>query len=157
MAGDVEVTLTREGYERLKDELEHLRSVRRQEVAELLRLAREVGEAGGAEYMVAREEQSFVEGRIASLEKLMAEAAVVEVSPTSGRPEVAIGCEVVVRDEEGEEERYFIVGPMEADAAGGRISSQSPVGQALMGHRAGDTVEVATPMGTRRLAISKVS
>jgi transcription elongation factor GreA len=157
MTGDAELTLTRDGYDRLKEELEYLRSVRRQEVAERLKLARETGEAGGAEFMAVREEQAFLEGRIASLEKLMAEAAIAEAPAPNSRPEVAIGCEAVVRDDEGEEERYFIVGAMEADPAAGRISSQSPVGQALMGHRAGDTVEVETPMGTRRFTIVKVS
>jgi transcription elongation factor GreA len=157
MAEDAQLILTRDGYERLKEELEHLRSIRRQEVAERLRLARETGEAGGAEYMAVQEEQAFLEGRIASLEKLMSEASIADTPDATNRPEVGLGCTAVVRDEEGEEERYLIVGAMEADPASGRISSQSPVGQALMAHRVGDTVEVETPMGTRRLTIVDIS
>lgn len=157
MAEDTGHVLTRTGYERLKEELDHLRTVRRAEVTERLRAAREEGEGEESEYNLAREDQAFVEGRIAALERLMAEAEVMEEPSPAGQPEVGIGYSVVVRDEDGAEETYYIVGPMEADPDSGRISTHSPVGQALVGHRAGDSVEVETPMGTRRLSIVGVS
>ncbi len=155
--GEPERILTPTGYARLMAELDHLRTVRRHEVSERLRGAREVGVWDSPEYLAAREEQAFVEGRIATLEKLLAQAEVVEVSPTTAWPSVEIGSTVVLRDEEGEEERYSVVGAMEADPAQGRISNQSPVGRALLGHRPGDTVEVVTPGGPRRLTVVEIS
>ena len=154
--GEAERVLTPSGYARLMAELEHLRTVRRHEVSERLRAAREVGVWDSPEYMAAREEQAFVEGRIATLERLLAKAEVVEVPPTTAWPTVEIGSTVVLRDETGETERYDIVGAMEAEPAKGRISNQSPVGRALLGHRPGETVEVETPMGTRRLTIVEI-
>ncbi|MGE5617757.1 MAG: transcription elongation factor GreA [Sphingomonadaceae bacterium] len=155
--GDPERVLTATGYARLMAELDHLRTVRRHEVAERLRSAREVGVWDSPEYLSAREEQAFVEGRIATLEKLLAQAEVVEVPAATAWPSVDIGSVVTLRDESGEEEQYAIVGAMEAEPAKGRISNQSPVGRALLGHLPGDTVEVETPSGTRRLTIVEIS
>ena len=156
MAAGPEQILTAAGYQRLREELDYLRTVRRSEIAERLRAAREEGEADSSDYMLAREEQGFVEGRIATLEKLMSEAEVVEAPASTGRPGVGIGSTVIVRNDDGEEERYEVVGPMEADPAQERISSHSPVGQALLGRHKGETVEVETPMGIRRLKVVKV-
>ncbi len=154
---DPERLLTHAGYERLMAELDYLRTVRRQEIADRLKAAREAADAWDSpEFALAREEQAFVEGRIAALERLLAEAEVVEVAPQTAWPTVDVGSTVVVRDETGEEERYSIVGAMEAEPARGRISNQSPVGQSLLGHHPGDTVEVETPMGKRRLTIVEV-
>lgn len=155
--GDPERILTPTGYARLMAELDHLRTVRRHEVSDRLRGAREVGVWDSPEFLAAREEQAFVEGRIATLERLLAEAEVVEISTTAEWPSVEIGSTVVLRDDEGEEERYAVVGAMEADPAQGRISNQSPVGRALLGHRPGDTVEVETPGGPRRLTVVEIS
>lgn len=149
--------LTPTGYQRLMAELDYLRTVRRHEVAERLMAAREVGVWDSPEYLAAREEQAFVEGRIATLERLLAEAEVVEVPTSPAWPSVEVGSTVTVRDETGNEERYSIVGSMEAQPAEGRISNQSPVGRALLGHRVGDRVEVETPMGTRHLTIVEIN
>ncbi len=153
---DPQRILTAAGYERLMAELDYLRTVRRHEVADRLKAAREVGTWDSPEYLTAREEQAFVEGRIASLEKVLSEAEVVEAPQATAWPAVGIGSTVVIRDETGEEDRYSIVGAVEAEPAGGRISNQSPVGRALLGRRPGDTVEVDTPMGTRRLTIVEI-
>ncbi len=155
--GDPERVLTPTGYARLMAELDYLRTVRRHELSERLRAAREVGVWDSPEYLSAREEQAFVEGRIASLERLLAQAEVVEVAVTTAWPSVEIGSTVTLRDETGEEEQYAIVGAMEAEPALGRISNQSPVARALMGHRPGETVDVETPMGTRRLTIVQIT
>lgn len=154
--GEAERILTPSGYARLMAELDYLRTVRRQEVSERLKSAREVGVWDSPEYQAAREEQSFVEGRIATLERLLAKAEVVEITPTTAWPTVEIGSTVVLRDEEGEIEQYDIVGAMESQPSEGRISNQSPVGRAVLGHRPGETVEVETPMGTRRLTIVEI-
>ena len=155
--GDPERVLTPTGYARLMAELDHLRTVRRHEVSERLRAAREVGVWDSPEYLAAREEQAFVEGRIATLEKVLAQAEVVEVAVAAAWPSVEIGSTVTLRDESGEQEQYAIVGSMEAEPAKGRISNQSPVARALMGHRPGETVDVETPMGTRRLTIIEIT
>jgi transcription elongation factor GreA len=155
--GDPERVLTAAGYARLMSELDYLRTVRRHEVAERLRSAREVGVWDSPEYLAAREEQAFVEGRIATLEKLLAQAEVVEVAPSAAWPSVEVGSTVILRDESGEEERYSVVGAMEAEPGQGRISNQSPVGKALMGHHPGETIDVETPMGTRRLTIVEIT
>ncbi len=154
--GDPERILTATGYARLMAELDHLRTVRRHEVSVRLMAAREVGVWDSPEYQSAREEQAFVEGRIATLERLLARAEVVEVAQTTAWPSVEIGSTVLLRDEDGETEQYDIVGTMEAEPAKGRISNQSPVGRAVLGHRPGETVEVDTPMGTRRLTIVEI-
>ena len=153
---DPERVLTPTGYERLMAELDYLRTVRRHEVAERLKAAREIGAWDSPEQLAAREEQAFVEGRIATLERLLAEAEVVEVPAVTAWPSVEVGSTVILRDETGEEERYEVVGAMEAQPGKGRISNQSPVGRALMGHHPGDTVDVETPMGTRRLTIVEI-
>lgn len=154
---DPERVLTAAGYHRLMAELEHLRTARRHEIAERLKSAREIGTWDSPEYLSAREEQAFVEGRISTLERILADAEVVEVTRTAAWPSVAVGTTVVVRDESGDEESYSIVGVAEADPSEGRISNQSPVGRALLGHRPGETVDVDTPMGTRRLTVVEVS
>ncbi len=155
---DPERVLTTAGYERLMAELDFLRTVRRHEVAQRLKAAREAssGYENPDEYISAREEQAFVEGRIATLENLLAQAEVVEVTPSTAWSAVEIGSTVTVRDDAGEEEQYTLVGPIEAEPAGGRISNQSPVGKALIGHQPGETVEVETPMGTRHLTIVEI-
>lgn len=155
--GDPERVLTPSGYARLMAELDHLRTVRRHEVAERLRGAREVGVWDSPEYLSAREEQAFVEGRIATLERLLAQAEVVEIPHVTAWPSVEVGSTVTVRDETGEEEKYSVVGAMEAEPGKGLISNQSPVGRALLGHHPGDTVDVETPMGLRRLTIVEIS
>ena len=147
--------LTPEGKQKLLAELEHLKTVRRPEVMEQLQLARQSAEGWDSpDYLEAKNQQSFVEGRIRMIERMLADAAILQPEQHGGvvRP----GSEVTVRTEEGEEERYVIVGSAEAEPSLCRISSESPVGKALMGHQAGDTVQFEVPAGPRTLVILDV-
>lgn len=138
------VYLTREGYERLKAELEYLRTVRRQEVARRLHEALAEGDIlENAELEAARNEQAFVEGRIMELEMLLGTAEIVEAEQPSGV--VSVGSRVTVVEDNGSPETYHIVGPAEADPSQGRISYESPLGKALLGHQVGDEVRVNAP------------
>jgi transcription elongation factor GreA len=150
------VYLTREGLDKLDEELRHLRTVRRHEVAERIRKAKEfTNTVDNAEYDDAKNEQSFVEGRIQALERLLANAIVVEETAPSGY--VRIGSKVTVVDSEGEEEKYIIVGSAEADPKTGRVSNESPIGRALMGKAAGDKVSIIAPGGSFELTIKTIA
>jgi transcription elongation factor GreA len=147
--------LTRQGYQKLQEELEHLRTVKRQEVAKRLHEAMEGGELiEDAEYEAAKNEQAFVEGRIQELEILLANARVVEDSIHSDV--VQIATTVVIQEEGYEPETFIIVGPAEANPREGRISNESPIGRALMGHRANDVVTVDAPDGSFIVRVIKV-
>jgi transcription elongation factor GreA len=147
--------LTRNGYQKLLEELEYLRTKKRQEVADRLHEAMEGGELiEDAEYEAAKNEQAFVEGRIQELEILLANARVVE---ETGKMEVAqIAAKVTIQEDGGDPEIYTIVGPAEANPREGRISNESPLGRALMDHRAGDIVTVDAPDGSFTVRIIKV-
>ena len=148
-----EVFLTPEGLEKLKAELEHLHSVRRQEVADQIHRAKELGgTVDNAEYDDAKNEQAFVEGRILTLEKMLKNASIIqeEKAPSSS---VRLGSSVTVRSTGGEKVFYTIVGSAEANPNEGKISNESPVGKALMGKRVGDEVEVRAPAGARTMKI----
>jgi transcription elongation factor GreA len=150
------VLLTKEGLRTLEEELEQLVSVRRGEVAERIRHARDFGDiAENAEYTEAKNEQSLVEGRIQTLEAMIRNAVVIEEEPRE-QGVVGVGARVRVSSEEGEE-TYSIVGPAEADPLHGRISNESPLGRALLGHRVGDEVEWTSPIGVSRVKILAVS
>jgi transcription elongation factor GreA len=150
------VLLTKDGLRTLEEELEQLVNVRRGEVAERIRQARDFGDiAENAEYTEAKNEQSLVEGRIQTLEAMVRNAVLIE-EESRERGVVAVGAEVNVSSEEGEE-RYSIVGAAEADPLNGRISNESPLGRALLGHKAGDEVEWTSPIGTSRVKILSVS
>ncbi len=138
--------LTPEGFKKLEEELEYLRTVRRQEVAQRLRAALEEQDIlENAEYEDAKNEQAFVEGRILTLEAILKSAVIIEEGGPADR--VGIGSRVTVAEEKGEPETYHIVGYAEADPRRGRISNQSPLGKALLGHRVGDEVIVNAPEG----------
>lgn len=147
--------LTREGYQKLQEELDYLRTHKRQEVARRLHEAMEGGELiEDAEYEAAKNEQAFVEGRIQELEILLANARVIE---EAGNAEVVqVGVRVTIQEDENEPEAYVIVGPAEANPRNGRISNESPLGRALMDHRAGDVVKVDAPGGAFKVRIVKV-
>ena len=150
---DKPVLLTREGLTKLQEELEELRTVRRSEIAERIAEAKAFGDISeNAEYEAAKNDQGMLEGRILTLEKMVRNAVIIE-ERHDGIAQV--GSVVRVRDEFGEEE-YTIVGPAEVDVAKGRISMESPVGRALLGHRVGDVVQVQTPGGSRPLTIVTV-
>jgi len=150
--------LTPNGYEKLQDELNHLRTVKRQEVAARLHEAMEDGGDMGvdldAEYEAAKNEQAFVEGRIQELEILLANAQVIE---NSGKREVVdVGATVTIKEGRAKPEIYTVVGRAEANPREGLISNESPLGQAIMEHRAGDLVEVEAPGGSFEVKIVKV-
>ncbi len=147
--------LTRQGHEKLQGELDYLRSIKRQEVAARLHEAMDGGELiEDAEYEAAKNEQAFVEGRIQELEILLANARVIE---ESGKMDVVqIGAKVKIQEESSEPELYTIVGPAEANPREGRISNESPLGRALIEHRAGDVVTVKAPDGSFTVRILKV-
>lgn len=147
--------LTRQGFDKLQDELEHLRTVKRQEVAIRLHEAMEGGELiEDAEYEAAKNEQAFVEGRIQELEILLANARIVE---ESGKREIVqVGAKVTIQEDELEPEIFTVVGPAEANPRAGRISHESPLGRALMDHRAGDKVKVDAPDGPFFVQLLKV-
>jgi transcription elongation factor GreA len=153
---DRPVLLTKDGLQQLQEELDRLVQVRRGEVAERIRQAREFGDISeNAEYTEAKNEQSLVEGRIQTLEAMIRNAVLIEDAPREAGV-VAVGAKVSVTTEDGDES-YAIVGAAEADPLRGRISNESPLGRALMGHRAGEEVEWTSPSGTSRLTIVSVS
>lgn len=147
--------LTREGYARLQEELDFLRTVRRREVADHIRVAKEDGDiTENAGYEAAKSEQAFLEGRIMTLEAMLKNAVFIEENePTDV---VKPGCRVTVVEEGGEPETFQIVGSAEADPTHGRISNESPLGRALLGHRAGEEVSIQTPGGPSRFQIVHV-
>lgn len=149
--------LTSEGIEKLEKRLEYLKVVRRNEIADRIRSAIALGDLSeNFEYDDAKNEQAFVEGEIISIEKVLRNAEVIDDTNIKGDT-VVLGAVVRVRDTAaGSEAEYTIVGSDEADPFEGRISNESPVGEALMGRRVGDIVEVTTPKGTRKLEILSI-
>jgi transcription elongation factor GreA len=148
--------LTRSGYEQLKQDLEYLRTIKRQEVAVRLHEAIEGGELiEDAEYEAAKNEQAFVEGRIQELEMLLANARIIEEE--HGKMDIVqVAATVTVQEDGQEPEEYTIVGPAEANPRKGRISNESPLGRALLDHKAGDRVRVDAPGGSFFVTILKV-
>ena len=140
--------LTYEGLKKLEDELENLKVVRRKEVSQKIKEAREQGDLSeNAEYDAAKDEQRDIEARIEELEKILKNAEVV-VEEEADLDKVSIGCSVKILDCEFEEElEYKIVGSTEANSLKGKISNESPVGKALLGKQVGDTVTVEPPAG----------
>jgi transcription elongation factor GreA len=150
------VPLTKEGLAKLKEELEHLQTVRRAEVAQRIHDAKDmVGAQNTPEYEDSRNEQAFVEGRILTLENSIENAVIIEEA--LDHQIVSIGATVVVLNHKGKKEHYTIVGSAEADPKAGRISNESPVGLALLEKKVGDEVEVNAPAGVLRWTIVKIS
>jgi transcription elongation factor GreA len=140
--------LSTEGVTRLRDELAELTTVKRPQVINRIKTAKELGDLKeNADYHAAREEQSFLEGRIGTIEALLRTAVVIETPGSDGRVHVGSTVSVEEIDGDGDVVEYRIVGSAEADPAAGRISNASPVGRALVGHSAGEVVAVATPRG----------
>jgi transcription elongation factor GreA len=152
-----DVILTPEGLEKLKSELEELTTTKRREVAERIKDAREYGDISeNSEYDDAKNEQAMLESRIAALEEKLRSATVVQAEDIS-TDVVGVGSRVKVKDESGKSETYTIVGSTEASPAEKKLSNESPVGRALLGHGKGDTVEVQLPNGkARALTIQKI-
>lgn len=151
--------LTKEGYQKLADELEHLRTEKRAEVANRLHEAMEGGELiENAEYEAAKNEQAFVEGRIQELEILLAAAHLIdEASAHSDPTVVAVGDTVLIQDGDNSPEEYTIVGAAEADPRSGKISNESPLGRALINRRPGDVVTVDAPGGSFKVKVLKTT
>ncbi|HMD87784.1 MAG TPA: transcription elongation factor GreA [Anaerolineaceae bacterium] len=149
--------LTREGYRKLQDELDHLRTGKRQEIANRLHEAMEGGELiENAEYEAAKNEQAFVEGRIKELEVLLATARVIDETPPAAEL-VQVGSKVTIQEEGSDPEVYSIVGAAEANPGEGRISNESPLGKALLNRKPEDLVTVDAPGGVFVVKILKVS
>ena len=146
-----EVVVTRQGYQKLEQELDELRTVKRKEVADKIKVARGYGDLSeNAEYDAAKEEQAIVEARIADLEATLKVARIIDDSELSNGT-VSIGMRVKILaegDEPEDAEEYDITGSTESDISLGRISDESPVGAALVGHKAGDSVDVTLPNGS---------
>jgi len=148
--------LTAEGAAKLKAELEQLKGPARDELARRLRDAVQQGDLSeNADYHKAKEDQGFLEGRIQELEYLLKNAVIIEKnSAVTGLVEV--GATVTLQEEDFPPETYFVVGAKEADPRNGRISNESPIGQALIGHAVGETVVAETPGGAVKLKILKI-
>jgi len=151
-----DVILTSEGLANLKAELDELTTTRRREVAGRIKTAREFGDISeNAEYDDAKNEQAMLEGRIASLEDKLRSATVIDASEI-GTDVVSVGSVVHVKDDAGKSTKYTIVGSAEASPGEMKLSNDSPIGKALLGHKRGEQVTVATPKGKRNLKITKI-
>ena len=157
MARTRQTHLTPEGREALSQELEHLTGVRRREVAMRINKAHETGgTVDNAEYEEAKNEQAFVEGRIADIEHILSKAVVTERRKKKTAV-VEFGSSVTVTNSRGSRVLYQVVGGAEANPSQGKISESSPVGSALMGRKVGEVVDVETPAGVQKLTINKVT
>ncbi len=151
---DREIILTAEGLHKLEEELEYLKVVKRKEIAQRIKQAKDFGDLmENSEYEDAKNEQAFVEGRILQIDQMLRNARVIDNNDVR-RDRVTVGCTVVLQDLNNDEKlSYMIVGSAEADPSRDRISNESPVGKALLGRKKGETVEVRAPVGTIRYSV----
>lgn len=157
MAEDA-VLLTKAGYDRLVDELNHLKSVKRPEVAELIREAQELGpDQLDAQYEDAKNQQAFLEGRISEIERTLEQASIIDEESAHKSKTVQVGSNVTLKGKDGKSHKYQLVGPTEADPGQGRISHKSPIGRALLGKKRGEQVKVQTPRGETEFTVTSVS
>ena len=160
-----ETILTTDGLKKLEQKLEHLKSVRRQEVAERIKQAIEFGDISeNAEYADAKNEQAFIEGELQSLEKMLRSAKLIETCDANSET-VGLGCTVTLKEvkegktraaNNGREMIYTIVGSAEADPGEARISNESPVGSAVLGQKVGQIVEVVAPAGRMKFKVVNI-
>lgn len=157
MATEKSYYMTQEGQEKLEEELDHLKSARRQEVVERIKEARGFGDLSeNSEYDAAKEEQAFVESRINQVEKMIRNAVIIE-NDNDNPNIVALGKSITfIELPDGDEETYQIVGSAEADPFEGKISNDSPIAKSLLGQEVGNEVSVATPGGDMQVKITKV-
>ncbi|MBN2096169.1 transcription elongation factor GreA [Candidatus Peregrinibacteria bacterium] len=156
---DEQVLVTKEGLAKLKDELDHFKSVRRKEVAERLKEAISYGDLSeNSEYEEAKNEQAFIEGRIIELEKMITNAQIITEGKKSTDATVQIGTSVTVQNltEKDDPETYTIVGSTEADPTESKISNESPIGAALLGKMKNDVIKVKVPAGVYEYKVLKV-
>ena len=150
-----QIFLTAEGAANLKAELADLKGPQREALAKRLREAIQMGDLSeNADYHKAKEDQAFLEGRIQELEYILGNAEVVEDSGV--HDEVKVGAKVTIQEDDFEPEIFYMVGAKEADPRNGKISNESPIGRALMGHKAGDSVVAETPGGKINLKILNI-
>ena len=153
-----EIFLTPEGLKKLEEELNHLKTVKRQEIAEKIQEAKESRSAViSPEYEEAKNEQGFLEGRILEIERMIKNAVIIhheEVKKKGGH--VELGSKVVVKLADGNKENYTIVGSAEANPGEGKISNESPMGKALLNRKVGDEVEFDAPAGKLKLKIVEI-
>ena len=154
----MKLPMTRKGFEQLRDELDRLKREERPKIIAEIAEARAHGDLSeNAEYAAAKEKQSFIEGRIREIETKMANAEIIETGNTSTE-KVVFGVTVALLDVKSEEKKkYTLVGQDEADLKDGKISVQSPVGKALIGHRVGEVVKVVTPTKTVEFEILEIT
>lgn len=150
------IYLTAEGETKLRSELEDLKGAKREEIAKRLRIAIQQGDLSeNADYIVTKQEQGFVEGRIQELEQILRHAIIIEENHDN--PEVIeIGARVTIQEGEYPPETFHLVGPNEANPREGRISHESPIGQALLGKRVDDEVSAKVPNGVVHLKVLKI-
>ncbi|AIE60834.1 transcription elongation factor GreA [Bacillus methanolicus] len=149
--------MTKAGKEKLEQELEHLKTVKRKEVVERIKIARSFGDLSeNSEYDSAKEEQAFVEGRITTLENMIRNAKIIEEDEMASDT-VTLGRSVTfVELPDGDEETYTIVGSAEADPFEGKISNDSPIAKSLLGRKVGEEVTVQTPGGEMNVRIISI-
>ena len=149
------IYLTTEGEKKLKEELTELKGPKRKDLAKRLRDAIQMGDLSeNADYHKAKEDQAFLEGRIQELEYVLSNAEVVDDS--GARDAVRVGLKVTVQEQGFDPEVYYMVGAKEADSRNNKISNESPIGKALMGHKVGQTVTAETPGGKIKFKILKI-
>ncbi|HNY99878.1 MAG TPA: transcription elongation factor GreA [Anaerolineaceae bacterium] len=148
--------LTNDGLQRLQAELNYLKTTARDQLAKRLRTAIQQGDLSeNADYIAAKEEQGFLEGRIMELEQIIRNVVIIDESQRN-RDVVDIGASITIQEGNFPVETYQLVGPQEADPANGRISHESPIGKAMIGKRSGDEFLVSTPNGTIHFKIIKI-
>jgi transcription elongation factor GreA len=151
------VFLTEEGKAKLEDELATLVDVKRPEIAEQIHQAKEAGDISeNAAFEDAKHQQGMIEGRIQELEYMLKHAQMIDEGVHAPSDGVQLGCRVTVAAADGQDEHFFLVGSAEAKPATGRISNESPMGKALLGHRIGDAVEVSTPSGKMMFTVKAI-
>lgn len=144
--------LTKEGLKKIRDELEELKTIKRKEIAWRIQEAKELGDLSeNAEYTEAKNEQAFIEGRIAELELILKQVTIIQEKTNS--EVVTIGSVIKVQAADGTTQTYTIVGSNESDPTIGKISNESPLGQAFIGRSVNETVEIEVPRGSARLKI----
>ena len=158
MAKQQAIMLTNEGLQNYEKELEHLKTVERKEIAEKIKVARSFGDLSeNSEYDEAKNEQAMIEARIAEIEAILKNAQIIDESELTNE-HIHIGSKVKVHDFDFDEDiEYQIIGSGEADPFNGKLSDESPVGSALIGHKVGDVFEVNTPDGTVKFEILEIS
>ena len=151
------IFLTEEGKTKLETELATLVNEKRPEIAEQIRQAKEAGDISeNAAFEDAKHQQGMIEGRIQELEYMLKHAQMIDEGAHAAADGVQLGCHVTVVNPEGKNEQFFLVGSAEAKPAAGRISNESPMGKALLGHRIGESVDVTTPSGKLTFTIKAI-